>query len=142
MIAIIRVRGEVKTKGTVEDTMQMLNLKTVNNCVIVPENEKYLGMIRKIKDHVTYGKIDKETFKKMLLKWGRSGKKRLELKDADKIVDELFEGKKKLRDFGVNPVFRLHPPKRGYEGIKRQYKGDGTLGNRGEKINELLERMI
>ena len=63
MIAIVRVRGEVKTVGKVEDTMQLLNLKTVNNCVVVPEDEKYLGMIRKIKDHVTYGKIDKETFK-------------------------------------------------------------------------------
>ena len=142
MIAIVRVRGEVKTVGKVEDTMQLLNLKTVNNCVVVPEDEKYLGMIRKIKDHVTYGKIDKETFKRMLLKWGRSGKKRLELKDADKMVDELFEGKKKLRDFDINPAFRLHPPKRGYEGIKRQYKNGGTLGNRGEKINGLLGRMI
>ena len=142
MIAIIRVRGEVKTKGNIEDTMLMLNLKTVNNCVVIPENETYIGMLHKIKDHVTYGTITKETFKKMLAKWGRSGQKRLQLKDVDKIVDEIFAGKKKLRDYDINPTFRLHPPKRGYEGIKRQYQENGTLGNRGDKINDLLERMI
>lgn len=142
MIAIIRVRGEVKTKGDIEDTMLMLNLKTVNNCVVVPETKAYIGMLHKIKDHVTYGTITKETFKKMLVKWGRSGQKRLQLKDVDKIVDEIFAGKKKLRDYDINPAFRLHPPKRGYEGIKRQYTKKGTLGNRGDKINALLERMI
>jgi large subunit ribosomal protein L30 len=142
MIAIIRVRGEVKTKGDIEDTMQMLNLKTVNNCVVVPENAHYLGMIKKIKDHVTYGKVDKEIFKKMLMKWGRRGQKRLELKDADKIADEIFAGTKKLKDFGINPTFRLHPPRKGYEGIKRPYSIDGTLGNRGDDINRLLEKMI
>ena len=142
MIAIIRVRGEVKTKGDIEDTMLMLNLKTVNNCVVIPENETYIGMLHKIKDHVTYGTITKETFKKMLVKWGRSGQKRLQLKEVDKMVDEIFAGKKKLRDYNINPTFRLHPPKRGYEGIKRQYTKKGTLGNRGEKINALLERMI
>ena len=142
MIAIIRVRGEVKTKGDIEDTMLMLNLKTVNNCVVIPETEVYIGMLHKIKDHVTYGTITKETFKKMLVKWGRSGQKRLQLKEVDKMVDEIFAGKKKLRDYNINPAFRLHPPKRGYEGIKRQYQEKGTLGNRGEKINALLERMI
>ena len=142
MIAIIRVRGEVKTKGDIEDTMLMLNLKTVNNCVVIPETETYIGMLHKIKDHVTYGAITKEVFKKMLVKWGRSGQKRLQLKEVDKMVDEIFAGKKKLKDYNINPTFRLHPPKRGYEGIKRQYAEKGTLGNRGDKINALLERMI
>jgi large subunit ribosomal protein L30 len=142
MIAIIRVRGEVKTKGDIEDTMLMLNLKTVNNCVVIPETETYIGMLHKIKDHVTYGTITKEVFKKMLVKWGRSGQKRLQLKEADKIVDEIFTGKKKLKEYNINPTFRLHPPKRGYEGIKRSYTEKGTLGNRGDKINALLERMI
>lgn len=144
MIAIIRVRGEVKTRGTIEYTMELLNLKTVNNCVVVPEEERYIGMIHKIKDHVTYGTITKETFKKMLAKWGRNGQKRLEIKEAElnKITEEVFSGTKKLRDFDINPVFRLHPPSKGYEGIKRQYSEGGTLGNRKEAMNKLLERMI
>jgi large subunit ribosomal protein L30 len=142
MIAVVRIRGNAKVKGDIERTMELMHLKTVNNCVVVPENEKYLGMVHKVKDHVTYGTVTKETFKKMLVKWGRFGKKRLQLKDVDKTVDEIFEGKKRFRDLNINPVFKLHPPRRGYEGIKIAYSQGGALGNRKEKINELLERMI
>jgi large subunit ribosomal protein L30 len=40
-------------------------------------------------------------------------------------------------------VFRLHPPSKGFKGkIKRGYGSGGELGYRGEKINELLRRML
>ena len=142
MIAVVRIRGNVKVKGNIENTMELLHLNTVNNCIVVPENEKYMGMVHKVKDHVTYGSITKETFKKMLVKWGRSGKKKLQLKDADKTVDELFGGKKTFKELDINPVFKLHPPRKGYEGVKVAYSQGGALGNRKEKMNELLERMI
>jgi large subunit ribosomal protein L30 len=85
----------------------------------------------------------------MLLKWGRCGKKRINaeyfkqrFKDVDAFVDEFFSNKIKLRDVNINPAFRLHPPRGGYESIKNPYVIGGTLGYRGEKINELLEKMI
>ena len=43
----------------------------------------------------------------------------------------------------VQPVFRLHPPSRGFKGkIKKSYGMGGELGYRGEKINELVKRMV
>jgi large subunit ribosomal protein L30 len=39
-------------------------------------------------------------------------------------------------------VFRLHPPRKGYEGVKRSYTVGGALGDRGEGINPLIQRMI
>jgi large subunit ribosomal protein L30 len=42
----------------------------------------------------------------------------------------------------VKPLFRLSPPKKGYEGIKRGFGAGGALGYRGEKINDLISRMI
>ncbi|HPP45642.1 MAG TPA: 50S ribosomal protein L30, partial [Methanomassiliicoccaceae archaeon] len=42
----------------------------------------------------------------------------------------------------VKPVFRLHPPRQGYEGVKRTFTTGGALGYRGEKINALIERML
>jgi len=39
-------------------------------------------------------------------------------------------------------VFRLNPPKKGYKSIKKSYKEGGALGYRGEKINNLIQRMI
>jgi len=42
----------------------------------------------------------------------------------------------------VKPIFRLNPPKKGYEGIKRSFVNKGALGYRGKEINKLIERMI
>ena len=42
----------------------------------------------------------------------------------------------------IKPVFRLHPPKGGFEKkIKKPYP-DGELGYRGEEINQLIDKMI
>jgi large subunit ribosomal protein L30 len=47
---------------------------------------------------------------------------------------------KDLKD--IKPVFRLHPPKKGFKGtIKRSYKSGGVTGYRGEDINNLIKRM-
>ena len=37
---------------------------------------------------------------------------------------------------------RMHPPRKGYEGILRSLSNGGALGYRGEKVNELIKRMI
>ena len=42
----------------------------------------------------------------------------------------------------VKPVYRLEPPKKGYSSIKKPFKLGGALGNRADKINELIKRMI
>lgn len=40
--------------------------------------------------------------------------------------------------------FNLQPPRKGYgrKGVKTNFKNGGAYGNRGEKINELLSRMM
>ena len=152
MFAVIRIRGRVGVRKEIEDTLKMLNLKKVNNCVIIPETPSFKGMLEKAKDYITWGEINKETLIALL-------KKRLRLR-GDKRVDEkilkevtnfnsfeefanaLLEGKVKLKDFEkFNPVFRLTPPSKGFKSVKEHYP-QGDLGYRGEKINELLERMI
>ena len=151
MFAVIRIRGIAGTSKVVEDTLKMLRLKAVNNCVIVPENVDYKGMLEKSKDSITWGEIDKNILVEMLKKRLRSktnekvGEK--ELKDItkydyEKFADILMEGKTKLKDFEkLNPVFRLTPPSKGLKSVKEHYpKGD--LGYRGKEINVLLEKMI
>jgi large subunit ribosomal protein L30 len=151
MFAIIRLRGSAGINRNVEDTLQMLRLKAVNNCVIVQETVDYKGMLEKVKDSITWGEIDKDVLISML-------KKRLRLKsnekinekefksvtgyESEKLVDMLIGGKIKLKDLEkIEPVFRLTPPSKGFKSIKEHYpKGD--LGYRGKEINELLKRMI
>lgn len=149
MYAIVRVRGSVKTRGTVEDTLEMMHLKKPNNCVLLPENETVKGMIHKTKDLVAYGIINAKTLRKLVAKWGRSGNSELDKEwfakkktTLDAVVDKLAKNQVTLQELEINPLFRLHPPRRGYKGVKIPFSLGGALGNHGEKINDLLERMI
>lgn len=154
MFAIIRVRGPVKVNEKIEDTMKLLHLTRSNHCVIYKEDKKIKGMVHKIRNMTTFGEIDKETLKKMLLKRGfvyNEKGKLLKFKDhftdekkVDKIIDDILESKAKLSDFSIKPVFRLRPPRKGYDrkGIKKTFKEGGVLGYRGAEINKLLNKMI
>jgi len=109
-------------------------------------------MLQKVKDYVTWGEIDSDTLTEMIKERGRlKGDKPVTDKYIEengyisikKFVDSVIEGEIKysfLKD--VKPVIRLHPPRKGLEGIKRSYAIGGALGCRGKEINELLRRMI
>lgn len=71
MYAVVRLRGPVNVRYTIEDTMKMLRLHKVNHCVVVPETPHYKGMIQKVKDYVAYGKVDAKTLAEILKKRGR-----------------------------------------------------------------------
>jgi large subunit ribosomal protein L30 len=152
MFAVIRIRGSVDVSQDVEDTMRMLKLNVVSRCIIIPETEVYIGMLKKAKDFITWGTIDKKTLSKLLEKRGKLlGDKKIDERTLEKITkfksfDEFSEaligGKCNLKDYkDIKPTFKLSPPKHGYKAIRLPYpKGD--LGDRKEKINDLLERMI
>ena len=149
--AVVRVRGSVNVKPKIKETMRLMKLNRVNHCVIIPENDTYKGMLNIIKDYVTWGEGDAETTELMLESAGKtSGNStftKTELKESSfktmkTLAKNLSEGKVVMRDVpGLKPVFRLHPPRKGYEGIKRSFKEGGALGYRGEKINQLIRRM-
>lgn len=153
-LALIRVRGSVHQRGDVKRTLKLLNLNRVNHCVVVDDSPQYRGMIQKVNNYVTWGEVDKETMNKLLLKRGRiPGNTRIDekfIKDnssagsVDKFIEKFFDKEEDLKSLGIKPVFRLRPPRKGYDraGIKKPYSLGGALGYRGEKINELLDRMI
>jgi large subunit ribosomal protein L30 len=122
-LAVIRVRGLVRVNSKINATMAMMNLYRKNYCVLI--DKKNLGMIKKVKDYVTYGEIDSETEKLLIEKKGE--------KTKDK------EGKEVMKKF-----FRLCPPRKGFgrKGIKFAFSQSGALGYRGTKINDLIKRML
>jgi large subunit ribosomal protein L30 len=153
-IAVVRIRGSIGVRRNVEDTMKMLRLYKKNNCVIISNTEVYVGMLIKVKDYVTWGEIDEETFKLLLEKRGRlAGKQPLTKEyvkektklDFDHFVKEFFNSKKELNDVpGLKLFFKLHPPEGGFErkGIKAPFSLGGVLGYRKDKINALIRRMM
>ncbi len=151
MIAAIRVRGTTGVKGEIADTMKMLNLNRINHAVIIDETPSYQGMLQKAKDYITWGEIKADTLARIISKRGRvpGGAKVTEeylkentpYQNIEALAKAVSEGKK-LEDLGVKPVFRLHPPRKGFENVKKAYNEDGTLGYRGENIEDLIWKML
>ncbi len=152
-IAVVRVRGSVNVKSDILDTMKMLRLTRVNHCVILPETKEYMGMVKKVKDYVTWGEIKPEVLAKMIIHRGKLvGDKKItdkylqtqsDFKSIMSFAKAVTAGEAQYRDIkDIKPVIRLHPPKKGYEGVKRSYTTGGALGYRGDAINALIDRMI
>ena len=153
-IVIIRIAGKQGLNEEIKPTFKLLRLYKKYNCVVVPNNQKYHGMIKKIKDFSTWGEINNKTFKSLLEKRGKlAGNKLLTeeyLKEKtkmnlDQFTEEFIKGKKELKDIpGLKLFFRLRPPVGGFErkGTKKSFSIGGVLGYRKDKINELIQRMI
>ncbi|WP_457751114.1 50S ribosomal protein L30 [Thermococcus sp.] len=152
-LALIRLRSGIRAKGEVRDTLAMLRLHRINHLVIIDDNPSYKGMVQKVKDYITWGEIDAETLAKLLRKRGRLiGNKPVTEEyvqeklgmGIDEFAEKVANGEMKLTDLpNIKPVFRLHPPRGGLKGSKkRSFKEGGALGYRGEKINDLIERML
>lgn len=143
-IAVVRVRGDVDVRRTIRDTLAMMGLRKVNWAVVLDTTPALAGMVKKVKDFVTWGEIDEKTMAALVEKWGRkSGGKRLEKKEASELAKKLMAGQITFKEAGLKPVFRLHPPTKGHarEGIKKHVSIGGALGYRGKGINTLLARM-
>ena len=149
-IAVVLIRGTVNTHPDVRRTLELLRLKKKHACVVIEDNEISRGMLQKVKDYTTFGTIDEAFFAKMIEKRGELvGKKKVDSKfDAKKVAKEYFAGKIKLNEFetkySLKPYFRLAPPVKGFErgGIKKPFTVGGVLGQRGDKISELIEKML
>ncbi len=142
MFAVVRVRGSVNTRKEIKDTLRMLRLTRVNHCVLIRKDPKIEGMVRKVKDFVTWGEISDKTLENLVSKKGRmTGDRKLDGREANSIFSKVKKTEN-LKDIeGLKPVFRMDPPRKGYEGIKQAFP-KGALGYRGEEINKLLERMM
>ena len=152
--AIVRIRGHGRVNIDIEDTMKIMKLTRPNHCVVLPQNDVVQGMLNKVKDYVTWGEVDETVLAKMIKFRGRLvGDVPIDdatVKEKSKKYTSIISLAKAIKKGdityasldGVKPLFRLSPPKKGYEGNKRSYKVGGSLGYRGKTINELIERML
>ena len=145
-VAIIRIAGQQGLTRDKKDTLKMLNLHKKNTCVVLENSGTLVGMLTKIKDLVTWGEIDEPTFKSLVEKRGRMpGNKPVSSVDISTFSKDFISGKKKIKDVkGLKKFFRLNPPRKGYgrKGIKIPFSRGGALGDRKEKINDLIKRML
>jgi len=114
-LAAVLLRGLIGLNKDIKDTLRMLNLQKRYSCSIVLDTPSSRGMLQKCKDYITYGEVSEETIKEL---------------------DSKREKK--------NNHYTLSPPKGGIErkGTKVPYSSKGALGYRGEKMGELLKKMM
>lgn len=151
MIAAVRIRGRTGIKRDIEDTMKMLRLTRINHAVVLEETPSYQGMLQKAKDYITWGEIDDNTLAKIINKRGKLPggasvteeylKESTDYSSVEDLSKAVIKGAK-LEDSGIKPIFRLHPPRKGFKNIKRAYNEDGSLGYRGKDIEDLLGKML
>lgn len=152
-LAVVRVRSSVNVRRGVRKIMQMLGLTRVNHCVIIDDIPTYRGMLQKAKDVLTWGEVKQKVLEQLIRKRGRlAGDKRLadefvksqtSFQSLSEFAAAVHAGEAELKALpGLKKVFRLHPPRKGYKSTKRPFKDFGDLGYRGERINELILKMI
>lgn len=133
--------------------MQMLHLGRNNYATLIDDRPSFVGMLKTAQNFVTWGDASKEIVNMLIKEKGR-------LAGNKKLTDEYTQkaGYKSLEEFAeaifncraeywkmpnIQPVFKLHPPTKGFKGkIKKSYGMGGELGYREEKINELIKRML
>ena len=150
--AVVRVRGTISALREARETLEMLHLIRNNQAVLIDNRPSFLGMLKTAQNFITWGEASKETVNLLITEKGRlAGNKKLTDEYAKKAGFKSLDG---LLDAvstchveywklpNVQPVFKLHPPSKGFKGkIKKGYGVGGELGYRGEKINELISRM-
>ncbi|PTD94298.1 50S ribosomal protein L30 [archaeon SCG-AAA382B04] len=147
MYAAIRVRGTVGIKQEIKDTLKLLNLNRPNHCNLIEQTSDNKGMLQKARNYITWGEINQEGLKHLLKRTNfknNSLEQILEQKNLDsveKLSSKILSGEIDYSELNPKQVIRLHPPRKGYKNTKRSYKEGGSLGYRGEEINQLIYRM-
>ena len=123
---IKKIKGLGGVRKDMERTLDLLKLKKKYSCVLVEEKREILGMLEKVKSFISYGEIDEDTRKELILKRGRLL--------GDKPVKNVNEN-------NMKPFFRLHPPIGGFRKSTKKIFPQGILGEN-NKINELIRSML
>ena len=119
MIVVIRIKGRVGLSYTINETLNRLRMRKKYACVVIKGTQEEMGMIDKLRDCVAYGQIKDDVYKELVKLRG-----------------------KKDKDGKLKPFFRLHPPRKGIDSKKHFGVAKGVLGDNGDKINDLVLRML
>ncbi len=147
---VLRIRSSRESSDIQDRTLRQMHLTKVNHCSLLPVSGSVEGMIKRVQHMVTWGEIESDTLTMLLRHRATNGgltdemvSENTDLKSVDEFAAALLSGDADFSDIpGLKNLFRLHPPKGGYKGIKKHCKNGGSLGYRGTEIKSLLERML
>ena len=141
MILVIRISGDVDLTSEIKETLFRMRIRRKYSAVLIKPSPEALKLLRRVRDFVAFGDINKETLSLLLQKRAIPSKKGKKI-DVKKIIEELE--KRKLTEIEeIKPFFRLHPPRGGID--SKNHFGTSkkaVLGDNKDKINDLVRRML
>merc|ERR1711893_206619 len=157
---VMRIRGINGIHPKPRKVMQLLRLRQINNATFVKLNKATIHMLRIAEPYITFGYPNLKSVRDLIYKrgFGKVDGKRIPLTD-NSIIEE------KLGKFGIICVedliheiftvgphfkeannflwhFKLNTPTGGWKKKGNHFVENGYYGNREDKINALLRRMI
>lgn len=166
VVFVIRLKGINKLPPKVRTVFRLLRLLQVHNGAFVRVNKASKELLKIVEPYVTYGYPSLSTIRKLIYKRGyiKIGAprhyRRKKIQNNEEISQHLGQyGIHGVEDmvyqiYTCGPVFKkvnnflwtfkLKPPKKGFKAKRHGYNESrpGDWGNRENKINELINRMI
>jgi large subunit ribosomal protein L30 len=155
-ILALRLKGSFGAPSSMERALETLHLKRRFNGALVENKPYVIGMLRKVKDYITWGELRTKDIAKLLKERGEltggmtitdeTVRQKFGEQSVEELATALTQGRVSLgslRQKGLNPVFKLRPPSGGFVStIKRPFGSRGELGHRGPSMSSLLMRMV
>ncbi|KAL8816818.1 MAG: hypothetical protein Q9191_008263 [Dirinaria sp. TL-2023a] len=160
LVFVVRIKGISKIAPKPRKILQLLRLLQINNGVFVRLTKATSEMLKIVEPYIAYGYPSLKTVRSLIYKrgYGKIAKQRIPLTDNQLIEDNLGKyGLVCIEDliheiFTVGPnfkqaanflwPFKLSNPNGGFRPRKfKHFVEGGDLGNREEKINQLVAKM-
>jgi len=157
---VVRIRGINNVHPKPRKVLQLFRLRQINNATFIKLNKATLNMIRLMDPYISWGYPNLKTVRELVYKrgFGKVDGRRIPLTD-NSIIEQ------KLGKFGIVCVedliheiytvgphfkeannflwhFKLSNPNGGWRYKKTHFVEGGDFGNREDKINALIKRMI
>jgi len=123
-----------------QETLYRIKLRRKYAAVLLQPTTNNIGLLKRIRNHVAYGNINRETLIELIKKRAQPKDKSKKI-NQEKVLEQLEKGN--LGSLDIKPFFRLHPPRGGID-AKNHFNTSkkAVLGDNKEKINELVRRML
>jgi len=157
---VVRIRGINGIHPSPRKVMQLFRIRQINNGTFVKLNKATLQMLRLADPYITWGYPNLKSVRELIYKRGfaKVDNKRIPLTDNAIIEQKLGKyGIICMEDliheiFTVGPhfkeannflwAFKLNTPTGGWRKKNNHFVDSGDFGNREDKINNLLKKMI
>ncbi|XP_003703043.1 ribosomal protein L7 [Megachile rotundata] len=157
---VIRIRGVNQVAPKVRKVLQLFRLKQINNGVFMKLNKATINMLRIVEPYITWGYPNLKSVRELIYKRGfaKINRQRIPITSnaviekklgrfgiicVEDLIHEIFTVGSKFK-FASNFLwpFKLNTPTGGWRKKTNHYVEGGDFGNREDKINELLRRMV